>query len=75
VPVFQKPFTVIQELVLEGTPDAQAAFKGKESLTISGSLDYQACDDQTCFNPVSLPLTWTLGFKALVTERPARSQP
>jgi peroxiredoxin len=74
VPVFQKPFTLVQELVLEGTPPAQAAFKGKESLTLKGSLDYQACDDKTCFNPVSLPLTWTIELRALVTERPTQSQ-
>ena len=75
VPVFQKPFTLIQELVLEGTPAAQAAFKGRDSLTVAGSLDYQACDDTTCFNPVSAPLTWTIGLKALVTERAVRPQP
>ena len=75
VPVFQKPFTLVQELVLEGTPDAQAAFKGKESLTLAGTLDYQACDDKICFNPVSVPLTWTIGLKALVTERSVRQQP
>jgi peroxiredoxin len=75
VPVFQKPFTLIQELVLEGTPAAQAAFKGRESLTLAGSIDYQACDDKTCFNPVSVPLQWTIGLKALVTERPVRPQP
>jgi peroxiredoxin len=75
VPVFQKPFTLVQQLVLEGTPAAQAALKGKESLTLAGSLEYQACDDKTCFNPIALPLTWTIGLKALVTERPTRSQP
>lgn len=71
VPVFQKPFTLVQELVLEGSPAAQAAFRGKDSLTVEGSLDYQACDDKVCFNPVSVPLTWTMSLKALVTERAA----
>lgn len=75
VPVFQKPFTLTQELVLEGTPAAQAAFRGKESITIEGSLDYQACDDKVCFNPVSVPLTWTMSLKALVTERAPQRQP
>ena len=75
VPVFQKPFTLVQEVVLEGTPAAQAAFRGKESLTLDGSLDYQACDDTVCFNPVSVPLTWTMSLKALVTERAPRPQP
>lgn len=75
VPVFQKPFTLTQELVLEGTSAAQAALRGKESLTIEGSLDYQACDDKVCFNPVSVPLTWAMSLKALVTERARQRQP
>ena len=75
VPVFQKPFTLVQELVLEGTPAAQAAYRGKASLTVEGSLDYQACDDSVCFNPVSVPLTWTVSLKALVTERAPQRQP
>ncbi len=75
VPVFQKPFTLVQELVLEGTSAAQAAYRGKESITIEGSLDYQACDDKVCFNPVSVPLNWTIALKALVTERAPRPQP
>lgn len=72
VPVFQKPVTLVQELVLEGTSAAQAAYRGKESITIEGSLDYQACDDKVCFNPVSVPLSWTLSLKTLVTERAPR---
>jgi peroxiredoxin len=75
VPVFQKPFTLVQELVLEGTPAAQASYRGKESITIEGSLDYQACDDKVCFNPVSVPLSWTMRLKTLVTERAPRAQP
>src|SRR5262249_50673262 len=46
VPVFQKPFTLVQEIVLEGTQQAQAALRGKENLTLTGTLDYQACDDK-----------------------------
>ena len=54
---------------------AQAAFRGKESISIEGSFDYQACDDKVCFNPVSVPLTWTMSLKALVTERAPQRQP
>lgn len=75
VPVFQKPVTLVQELVLEGTQAAQAAYRGKESITVEGTLDYQACDDKVCFNPVSVPLKWTMSLKALVTERAPRPQP
>ncbi len=75
VPVFQKAVTLIQEIVLEGTPQAQAALRGKESVTISGMFEYQACDNKQCFNPASVPLTWNLGLRPLVFERPNRPQP
>ena len=74
MPVYQKPFTLVEELILEGTQDAQAALKGKENVTITGALQYQACDDKECFNPASIPLSWTLALRSLITERPARPQ-
>lgn len=70
VPVYQKPFTLLQEIVLEGTPQAQADLRGKETLTLRGTLQYQACDDKVCFNPTELPLSWTLTLRPLVFERP-----
>ena len=70
VPVYQKPFTLVQEVILEGTQPAQAALRGKENLTLTGTLDYQACDHKQCFNPASVPLAWTLTLKSLVRERP-----
>jgi len=71
VPVYQKPFTLVQELVLEGSSAAQEARRGQSSVTVQGAFQYQACDDTTCFNPVSVPLTWTFALKALVTQRAA----
>jgi len=60
--VYQKPFTLRQELVLDDRPDGRAAFRGKPSLTVTGALAYQACDDKVCFNPVTVPLSWTLSL-------------
>lgn len=75
VPVYQKPFTLLQEVVVEGSPAAQAALRGKESLTISGALEYQACDDKVCFTPASVPVSWTLSLRPLVApQRAARPQ-
>jgi peroxiredoxin len=71
VPVYQKPFTLVQEIILEGDRNAQAALRGKESVTINATLDYQACDDKLCYNPVSLPLTWTVNLRSLVLQRPS----
>ena len=70
VPVFQKPFRLIQELVLEGTPAAQEALRGKQELTLAGTLQYQACDEKICYNPVSVPLSWKLGLHPVIRERP-----
>ena len=70
VPVYEKPFTLVQEVILEGQPEAQTAFRGKDSLTVTGTLDYQACDDKVCFNPTSVPLAWTLSLSPIIRERP-----
>jgi len=74
VAVYEKPFRLVQEIILEGDPDAQAALRGKESVTVTGTLDYQACDDKVCFNPTSIPLSWTLSLRPLVRERPTGRQ-
>jgi peroxiredoxin len=70
VAVYQKPFRLVRDVVVEGTPQAQAALRGQAALTISGALEYQACDDTVCFNPVALPVSWTLSVRPLVTARP-----
>ena len=39
------------------------------ALTLSGTLDYQACDDAICYLPVSVPVTFTLEFDHLDYQR------
>jgi len=62
VPVYQRAFTLTQEVVLDGTPQAQTALRGKESIAITGTLMYQACDDRECFNPASVPVSWKMNL-------------
>lgn len=62
VAVYQKPFTLVQDVVVEATPQAERALRGQETLTIGGAFAYQACDDKACFMPVSIPLSWTLAL-------------
>jgi hypothetical protein len=69
VPVYQRPFRIVQDVTLDASRDAQAALKSKTSLTITGTLDYQACDDNVCFNPQSIPLSWTIAVRPLDRER------
>ena len=72
VPVYQRPFTLVQEVVLAGNMAAQQQMRGSETITINGTLDYQACDDEICFNPVSLPVSWTVSLRPVVFQRPGR---
>ena len=63
IPVYQKPFKLIQELILGTGPQAEAVFRASPELTLKGTLEYQACDDRICFNPVSVPLSWTVALR------------
>jgi len=74
VPVYQQPFRIVQDVMLDASREGTALLKGIQSLTITGTLDYQACDDKVCFAPQSVPLSWTIGVKALDTERPRPRQ-
>ena len=57
VPVYQRPFVLLQEAVVSGTPGTEEALAELDALTLSGTLDYQACNDELCFDPVSMPLS------------------
>jgi cytochrome c biogenesis DsbD-like protein len=56
VPVYQSPFRLTQEVVIAST-----AKPG--TLIVTGVLKYQACDDTICYNPVTAPVSWTIGVK------------
>ena len=69
VAVYQRPFRIVQDLEIDPSPSAVAALADRTTMTVSGTLAYQACDDQVCFTPQSVPLTWTIGLKPLDRER------
>jgi len=70
VPVYQRPFTLLQEVVVSGAAEVEEALAQLDALTLSGTLDYQACDDLICFEPVSVPLSFTLDLD-LLDRQPA----
>ncbi len=72
VPVYQQPFMLLQEAVVEGTREAEAALAKLDALTPTGTLDYQACNDELCFGPVSVPLSFTLDLEVLDRQRANR---
>jgi peroxiredoxin len=67
--VYQKPFRVVQDVMIDAGREGQAALQGRTSLTITGTLDYQACDDKVCFNPQTVPLSWTVDLVPLDRTR------
>jgi hypothetical protein len=74
VPVYQKPFTLLVDVVPEVTPEAQKAMSGKNELVVMGTLEYQACDDKICYNPVALPLSWKVALHPNVPGAPQPAQ-
>jgi hypothetical protein len=63
VEVYQQPFQLRYELAILSTAEARKLLEGKSSVTISGRLEYQACDDKVCYKPQTVPLSWTLSMK------------
>jgi Disulphide bond corrector protein DsbC len=50
--VYAKPFRIAQDVTLK--PGATG------TVTVKGTLRYQACDDTICYLPTTVPLTWNL---------------
>jgi hypothetical protein len=66
VEVFQKPFRLVQDLTIRASPEAQKLLASMRQITLTGRLEYQACDDTFCFAPTSVPLSWTLDVRPLL---------
>jgi hypothetical protein len=75
VPVYQSPFTLVMDVVPDATAVARKALAGKSELVLDGTLDYQACDDKICYNPVSIPLSWRVALRENVPGAPRPPQP
>jgi thiol:disulfide interchange protein DsbD len=65
VKVYSRRFQVRQEVLVSRT----AAKAAGTSITIAGSVRYQACDDKVCFPPATAPVSITLPIAT-----PARQQ-
>lgn len=57
VPVYNKAFRLTQPVTIAKTA------KAGSKITVMGTVRYQACDDQVCFVPAELPVSWTIDVK------------
>jgi hypothetical protein len=59
VQVYDRPFRISQAITLALTPSMRQRATARETFAVTGTLEYQACDDKVCFRPDSVPLQWT----------------
>jgi hypothetical protein len=64
--VYSKPFRIVQDVTILATAAMrERAQASGASMTISGSLRYQACDDKVCYMPQTISLAWTVALRPL----------
>ena len=54
IPVYDKPFRLAQRVTLD------RSLKKGETITVTGTVNYQACDDKVCFIPAKAPVRWAI---------------
>ena len=70
VPVFEGTFRISQDLQVATAADFSSSLGAEgKTLTISGKLEYQACDSKICFLPTSVPVQWQLQVLPLDRQR------
>jgi DsbC/DsbD-like thiol-disulfide interchange protein len=60
--VYSEPFQLTRDVSAE-TDAERAQIRSRSRVTIKGTLDYQACDDNVCYLPTKIPLEWTVQVK------------
>ena len=70
VPVFEGTVRISQDLQVATAADFSDSLGADgKTFTITGSLDYQACDSKICFLPASVPVQWQLQVLPLDRQR------
>jgi len=62
VETYGKPFKLVQDISILSTPAAKKAMAASP-VTLTGRLEYQACDDKVCYAPTKIPVSFTLSAK------------
>jgi hypothetical protein len=70
VPVFEGKFRITEDLQLTAAADFSSSLGADgKTVTITGKLEYQACDSKICFLPASVPVQWQLQVLPLDRQR------
>jgi Disulphide bond corrector protein DsbC len=60
VPVYQKPFRLVQDVWVDPALLSAASKTGAGTVRMTGRVSYQACDDRICFRPQTVKVAWEL---------------
>ena len=70
VPVFDGQFRITSDAKISANADfIKSLGTGGKSISISGQLNYQACDKTICHPPTSVPVSWQLEILPLDRQR------
>jgi hypothetical protein len=70
VPVFEGKFRITQELKISSAAEfSNSLGTDGKTFTITGKLEYQACDSKICYLPTSAPVRWQLQVLPLDRQR------
>ncbi len=59
--VYSKPFRIAQEVRILDTPARRGGARpAGVTITIRGTVRYQACDEAVCYLPEDVPVSWTI---------------
>ena len=62
VETYGKPFKLVQDVTILNTAAAKKALAASP-IKLSGTLQYQACDDKVCYAPTKVPVSFDLTVK------------
>jgi cytochrome c biogenesis DsbD-like protein len=73
--VYSRPFRLVQDVTIPTSRDlVKRAASREASVTVKGTLKYQACDDTICYAPVSVPIAWTLALQSTTAQEVKKSR-
>ena len=63
IEVYAKPFRLMRDVTILATPEARKLLAAMKTVTITGVVNYQACDDTLCYAPQSVPVKWMVPIR------------
>ena len=63
IEVYVKPFRLMRDITILATPEARKLLAAMKTVTITGTVSYQACDDSLCYAPQSVPVKWMVPIR------------